>query len=61
MLCGVRSSLTVELAVWQIEDSVRAYPPLWVDYSELSRNSTDNSRKRNELHMESGGLFSDSL
>jgi transposase-like protein len=27
----------------------------------LSRNSTDNSRKRNELHMESGGLFSDSF
>jgi hypothetical protein len=27
----------------------------------LSRNSTDNSRKRNELHVESGGLFSDSF
>jgi hypothetical protein len=27
----------------------------------LSRNLTDNSRKRNELHMESGGLFSDSF
>ena len=27
----------------------------------LSRNLTDNSCKRNELHLESGGLFCDSL
>lgn len=27
----------------------------------LSRNLADNSSERNELHMESGGLFSDSL
>lgn len=27
----------------------------------LSRNLTDNSSERNELHMKSGGLFSDSL
>ncbi len=26
-----------------------------------SRNLIDNSRKRNELHIESGGLFCDSL
>ena len=28
---------------------------------QLSRNLTDNSCKRNELHLESGGLFCDSL
>ena len=28
---------------------------------QLSRNLTDNSSERNELHVESGGLFSDSL
>jgi hypothetical protein len=27
----------------------------------LSRNLTDNPSERNELHVESGGLFSDSL
>ena len=34
---------------------------LRLDDRALSRNLTDNSSERNELHMESGGLFSDSL
>ena len=34
---------------------------LWAVDGQLSRNLTDNFRKGNKLHTESGGLFGDSF